>query len=332
MTFKYNDVYLEEVSSVAGPLEEQGPLGKNYDITYKDYYMGMNTWEQAESKMLVDSVDALLYKVNKLKQDIDVHISGDLLNQIVSTNYASLSINIPLIGVYGACSTSCLGLIVGSNMVDKGQVRNAIVSTSSHNNGAEKQFRYPVEYGNIRRKMSTYTVTGAASFLLSNKKSYIRVESATLGKVCDLGVKDANNMGAVMAPSAAKTIYEHLKSLKREVNYYDLILTGDLGIYGKKILREYMKVEYNIDLNNHDDAACMIYDIDKQPVFAGGSGPSCLPLVFNSYIYKQMLKGKIRRVLIVATGALLSTTMVNQKLSIPSISHAVSLEVLDDLF
>ena len=274
-------------------------------------------------------IDMLLYKANRLRQDINLHISGDLLNQIVSTNYASASLGIPLIGIYSACSTSVLGMIIGSNMIDKDQIRNCIVSTSSHNNGAEKQFRQPVEYGGPKKKTATYTVTGAASLLLNSKKSDIKIESATIGKVVDLGVTDSSNMGAVMAPSAASTIYNHLKETKREIGYYDLILTGDLGIYGKKILKEYMKLEYNIDLKNYDDSACMIYDLEKQDVHAGGSGPACLPLVFNSYIYPKMKRGEIKRVLLVATGALLSTSMINQKLSIPSISHAISLEVVN---
>lgn len=331
MTFKYNNVYLTDVSTVAGPYESHGPLGRYYDKIYNDFYCGAKTWEQAECRMLIDSVDMVLYKANKLKNDIDLHISGDLLNQIVSTNYASASLGIPLIGIYSACSTSVLGLIIGSNMVDKEQIRNCLVSTSSHNNGAEKQFRQPVEYGGPKKKTTTFTTTGAASFLLSTKTSKIRIESATIGSVVDLGVTDQSHMGAVMAPSAASTIYQHLKDLKRDINYYDLILTGDLGVYGKKILIEYLKTEYNINLKNYDDTACMIYDLEKQNVYAGGSGPTCLPLVFNSYIYPKMLNVEISRVLLIATGALLSPSMVNQKLSIPSISHAISLEVTDDL-
>lgn len=332
MTFKYENVYLSNVSTVVGPMEYKGPFSKYYDFHYDNLYCGMKTWEQAECRMLIDSVDMILYKANKLRNEINLHISGDLLNQIVSTNYASASLGIPLIGIYSACSTSVLGMIIGSNMLDKEQIKNCLISTSSHNNGAEKQFRQPVEYGGPKKKTSTYTVTGAASFLLTNKKEKIKVESATIGKVIDLGVTDSQHMGAAMAPSAASTIYEHLKKTKREINYYDFILTGDLGVYGKKILKEYMRLEYNVELNNYDDAACMIYDLEKQNVYAGGSGPACLPLVFNSYIYPKMLNGEIKRVLLVATGALLSTTMINQKLSIPSISHAISLEVLDDIF
>lgn len=331
MTFRYDNVYLKDVSTIAGPYESVGPLGRLFDKVCKDFYCGEKTWEQAECRMLIDSVDLVLYKANRLKQEIDLHISGDLLNQIVATNYASASLGIPLIGIYSACSTSVLGMIIGSNMLDKEQIHYCLVSTSSHNNGAEKQFRQPVEYGGPKKKTTTFTTTGAASFLFTTKKCRIKVESATIGSVVDLGVTDSQHMGAVMAPSAAQTINKHLEELKREVDYYDLILTGDLGVYGKKILKEYMKVEYNIDLKNYDDSACMIYDLEKQDVYAGGSGPACLPLVFNSYIYPKMLSGEITRVLLVATGALLSPSMVNQKLSIPSISHAISLEVTDDI-
>lgn len=331
MTIKYNNVYINGTSTITGPYETRGPFNKFYDKSYDDLYFGTKTFEQAESKIIIESVDILLEKINKVKSDIDLHISGDLLNQIVATDYAATSIGIPLIGIYSACSTSVLGIIIGSNMLDKNQIKDCIVSTSSHNNGSEKQFRQPVEYGGPKKKTATFTTTGSASIYLSNKKNNIRIESSTIGKVIDLGVTDSTHMGAVMAPSAASTIAQHLKDTKREVDYYDLILTGDLGMYGKDILKEYMRVEYNIELKNYNDSACMIYDLHNQPVYAGGSGPACLPLVAYSYIFDKMRKGELKRVLLVATGALISPTMVNQKLSIPSISHAISLEVTDDL-
>lgn len=332
MTFNYKNVYLNETSTIAGPYEQKGPLHKYFDKTYDEMYFNMPTFEQAESKSIVESVDILLDKIKKEKKDIDVHISGDLLNQITATSYASSSIGIPLIGIYSACSTSVLGMILASNMIDAGQIKNSIVSASSHNNASEKQFRQPIEYGGPKKESSTFTTTGACSLFLSNKESDIKITSATLGNVIDMGITDQNNMGAVMASAAAETIYRHLKETKREIDYYDLILTGDLGIYGKKILKDYMRLEYNIELNNYDDAACMIYDILNQPVHAGGSGPACLPLVFNGYIYSKMKKGDISRILLVATGSLHSLTMVNQKLSIPSIAHAISLEVNNDIF
>ena len=331
MTIYYHNVYLNGASTIVGPYEKKGPLFKYFDKTYDDMYFNNPSFEQAEVKILKESVDILLNKINMEKKNIDVHISGDLLNQIVATNYASSEIGIPLIGIYAACSTSVLGMILASNMIDARQIKNAIVSTSSHNNNSEKQFRQPVEYGGPKKKTNTFTTTGASSMYLSSDNSKIKLTSATIGRVIDMGITDTNNMGGAMASAAAQTIYEHLKDTKREVNYYDLILTGDLGIYGKEILKEYMKEEYNIELNNYDDAACMIYDLLKQDVHAGGSGPACLPLVFNSYILSKMKKGEISKVLLVATGALFSGTMINQKLSIPSIAHAISLEVSDDI-
>ena len=329
MTFKYNNVYINDTSTITGPYESKGPLSKYFDKSYDDLYFGTKTWELAEVKLIEESIDILLNKLEITKFDIDVLISGDLLNQIVATNYAASSLGIPLIGIYGACSTSVLGLIIASNMVEAKQVKNAVASTSSHNNAAEKQFRYPVEYGGPKRKTTTFTSTGGASAYLSRDKKGIKVESATLGTVVDLGITDVYHMGAVMAPAAAKTIYDHLRETKREVGYYDLILTGDLGIYGKDILKDYMQTEYSIELKNYDDCGSMIYDVEHQSVYAGASGPACAPLVTYGYIFDQMKKKDIRRVLLVATGALMNTTMVNNKNTIPAIAHAISLEVVE---
>ena len=327
MTTKYNNVYIKEVSTVTGPYEANGPFNKLYDRSYDDFYFNTKSWEEAESKLIDDSVDILLAKIGKTRFDVDLHISGDLLNQMTASNYAASRLKIPYLGIYSACATSVEGLIIGSNMVESRQVKNVIASTSSHNNAAEKQFRYPVEYGGPKRKTTTFTTTGGASAYLSSEKSLIKVDSSTIGIVEDLGVKDVYNMGAVMAPAAASTIYRHLVDTKRDIDYYDLILTGDLGIYGKKMLIEYMKTEYNLDLKKYDDAASMIFDINNQPVYAGGSGPACLPLVAYSYVMEQMKSGKLKKVLLVATGALMSPTTFNLKLSIPSIAHAISLEV-----
>lgn len=328
MTFLYNNVYLNEVSTITGPYEAKGPFNKLYDKSYNEFYFGKKSFEEAEIKLIEESVDVLLKKSKTSRDNIDLFISGDLLNQIGASSYASVSIGIPYLGIYSACASSMEGFIIASNMIENRQIKNAIITTSSHNLSAEKQFRYPVEYGGPKKKYSTFTVTGGAGALLSSKVSDIKVTSSTIGKTMDLGIKDVNNMGAVMAPAAAETIYNHLKDTKREVGYYDLILTGDLGRYGKDILKEYMMSEYNIDLYNLNDSATMIYDLDKQPVYAGGSGPACLPLVTYSYIIDKMKKGELSRVLLVATGALLNSSLVNQKISIPSIAHAVSLEVI----
>lgn len=328
MTFKYKNVYINDTSTITGPYEQKGPLGNYFDKSYYDFYFGTKTFEQAESKLIEDSIDLLLSKINKTRFDIDLMISGDLLNQIVASNYAASNLKIPYLGIYSACATSVEGLIIASNMIETGQIKNCICSVSSHNNAAEKQFRYPVEYGGPKPVTQTFTVTGSASALISNKKSNIKVESATLGKCIDSGVKNVFDMGSVMAIAAADTIDKHLKDTKREIGYYDLILTGDLGMYGKNLLKDVLKDEYGYDTKNVDDSACMIYDINKQSVYAGGSGPACIALVTYSYILNLMRQGKLNRVLMVATGALMNPTMVNQKLSIPSIAHAVSLEVI----
>ena len=328
MTFKYNNVYINEVSTITGPKEGEGPLSKFFDKSYSEDYMGSDTWEHAEVKMNTENIDLLLNKSNKSKKDVDIFISGDLLNQIVASSYAASTLNIPYMGIYSACATSTEGIIIASNMIEGGLINNSVVNVSSHNNASEKQFRYPVEYGGPKPVTQTFTVTGSASALISNKKSNIKVESATLGKCIDSGVKNVFDMGSVMAIAAADTIDKHLKDTKREIGYYDLILTGDLGMYGKNLLKDVLKDEYGYDTKNVDDSACMIYDINKQSVYAGGSGPACIALVTYSYILNLMRQGKLNRVLMVATGALMNPTMVNQKLSIPSIAHAVSLEVI----
>ena len=327
MTSYYNNVFLNMVSTVTGPYEANGPFSKLYDRSYNDFYFGEKSFETAESKLIDDSVDILLNKIGKTRFDIDLHISGDLMNQLVSSNYAASRLGIPFLGVYSACASSVEGLILGSNMVEHKVVNNCICTVSSHNTAAEKQFRYPVEYGGPKPKYTTFTTTGGCCAYLSRDKKGVRIDSSTIGTVTDMGIKDVYNMGGVVACACGDTIYKHLTNTKREVGYYDLILSGDLGIYGKKILIEYMRTEYNIDLKNYNDAACMIFD-ENQPVYAGGSGPACLPLVAYSYVMDMMKKGKIARVLLVATGALMNPTMVNQKLSIPSIAHAISLEVI----
>lgn len=325
MTFKYNNVYINDTITISGPYEKNGPLGNYFDKSYNEFYFGTKSWEEAESKLIEESINLLIKKINKIPE---LMISGDLLNQIVSSNYAASKLKIPYLGIYSACASSVEGLIIGSNLIDARQIENCVCSVSSHNNAAEKQFRYPVEYGGIKPKTTTFTTTGGCSAFLSNEKTGIKIESATIGKVVNLGVTDVYNMGAVMTPACADTLYTHLKETKREISYYDLILSGDLGKYGKDIMKDYMKEEYNIELNNYDDSACMIFDIDTQDVYAGGSGPACLPLVTYGYIFAKMRKKELKKVLLLATGALMSTTMVNEKETIPAICHAISLEVI----
>lgn len=326
MTFKYNNVYINSTGTVIGPYEAKGPFSKLYDKKYNDFYFGAKTWEQAETKSIKDVVDITLAKINKQPSEINLHLGGDLLNQLVANNYAAALIKIPFLGIYSACATSTAGLIIASNHIEAKQINNAIITVSSHNNSAEKQFRYPVEYGGPKRKTTTFTSTGATCAYLSSEKGDIKIESGTIGKVVDMGIKDVYHMGAVMAPAAAEVIYTHLKETKREADYYDLILTGDLGKYGKTILQEYLKTAYNLELSNYEDAACIIYN-KNQPVYAGASGAACLPLVAYTHVFDLMKRKELKRVLLVATGALMSQSTVSQKLTLPSIAHAVSVEV-----
>lgn len=330
MTYKYNNVYLDEVSTVVGPYEARGPLGNKFDKSYKDLYNGEKTWEQAEAHLLEESIDILLNKSNKKSSEIDLIISGDLLNQVTSSSYGVLKYNRSFLGVYSACASSVEGIIIASSMIDSKKIKNCVVSTSSHNMSSEKQFRNPTEYGAPKPKTATFTSTGGASVLLTNKKTKIKVESSTIGTVVDMEQNDPLNMGAVMAGAAALTIYKHLTDLNRDPSYYDLILTGDLGMYGKEILIDYMKSEYDIDISkNYNDTGTMLYDFKNQKeVNAGGSGPVCCPLVCYSSIIPMLKSKKINRVLIVATGALFSPTNVFQHKNINSISHAVVLEAL----
>ena len=329
MTTKYNNVYIDDTYTICGNYENDGPLSKYFDKKYeKDLYFGEKSWEKAEVHLLKEANKNLIKKAKVKEEDIDLLISGDLQNQIAASDYMARDFNIPFMGIFEACATIGEGLIIGSNFIEGKMAKKIIVSTSSHNMVAEKQFRNPTEYGAPKPKTATFTATGAASILLSNKKNKVRVESTTIGKVVDLGITDVNNMGAVMAPAAGDVIYNHLKDTKRNPDYYDLILTGDLGVYGKEILKDYMMTSYNIKLgDNYNDCGTIIYDIENQPVFAGASGPVCSGLTVFGYIYKEMLKGKYKKVLVVPTGAIFSPTFTFQKESIPGIANAISLEV-----
>lgn len=330
MTFSYDNVYVKETSTVVGPYEKDGPLKKYFDKSYKDLYFGEDSWEKAEIKSVEESLKLLHKKAGLKRKEVDVILGGDLLNQIAATTYGSYGFSKSFLGLYGACSTSVEGMILGSSLIDGKKIKNAIVTISSHNMSAEKQFRNPTEYGAPKPKSATFTSTGSASILLVNEKTDIKVESSTIGEIIDYGQNDPNDMGAVMAPAAAATIKRHLKDLNRKPDYYDLIVTGDLGLYGKEILKEYLLQEYHLDLTeNYNDCGVMLYDLKRQEeCLAGGSGPVCSALVSFGYIYNQLKEKKIKRVLIVATGALFSPTMVFQKENIYSIANAISLEVV----
>ncbi len=318
----FKNVYLNDSVSIVGPYEQKGEI--KYFNTINDFYDNEKTFEDAEIKMQKSVLDQILFKNNLNCNNIDLVVGGDLMNQITATSYNIRNYPISFLGIYSACASFVESIIIASNMLETRFFKKGIVLTSSHNLTSEKQFRFPVEYGCLRPKRSTFTATGAVSALISNEISQIKVESATIGKVIDYGIKDVFNMGAVMAPAAASTIANHLKELKRDINYYDLVLTGDLGEVGKNILKEFLEINYQIKLKNHIDAGMQIYAPDQE-TYAGASGPVALPLVLFNKILKQK---KYKKILVVGTGSLHSPVMCNQKHTIPAIAHAISLEVI----
>ena len=321
-SIRFNNVYLKDAFTVAGPLEREGQI-QQFDLTMDDYYYGEKTFIDAEVKMQRVVIDNLMYR-NKLGNKIDLLVGGDLSNQIAITSFALKDFSIPFLGVYSACATFAESLILASEFIESGTVQNAIAITSSHNLNAERQFRFPIEYGAPKASTTTFTATGAVGAIVTSDKSNILVEAATLGMVEDYEQKDASHMGAVMAPAAVSVLVNHLNDLKRSVEYYDVILTGDLGSIGKKIFQEVVKESYGIEIKNHMDAGCEIF-LKSQEVYSGSSGPVTLPMV----LFNKVLKDKrYKNILIIATGSLHSKDTTNQKKSIPSIAHAVSLEVL----
>ena len=322
-SIKFNNVYIYDWITLAGPLESDSKL-KKVDIKVDDYYFGVDTFEKAEVRMQKMVMDSLLNRHNYGKNEIDLIVGGDLLDQISATSYANIDNPISLIGLYSACATFPESLIVASTFLQNRNIKKVMSVTSGHNLTAERQFRYPIEYGSPKPHTSTFTSTASISTILNKTDGKIKIESATIGKVTEMGIKDANNLGAVMAPAAARTLYEHLSDLKRDINYYDLILTGDLGCVGKEIFQEFCLQNYNLNVKRHLDSGCELY-LKSQEVYAGGSGPACLPLVLFS---KILATNKYKKILIIGTGALHSKTFVNQKEIIPAIAHAVSLEVL----
>lgn len=328
MTGKFNNVYVKDTALVAGRLEKEGNLGEYFDKSYDDFTIDKSV-ELSEVKMNKDVLKIILKKTKLKKEEIDLLVGGDLLNQICATSYGAAYYNRPFLGVFSACATSMESIIVASSFLENNYISSAICFTSSHNLASEKQFRNPIEYGYTKPKTATFTSTGAGAIMLTNEKSDVKISGFTVGRIVDLKQNDPNNMGAVMAPAAADTIFNHLKNLEITPDYYDLILTGDLGIYGKEILKDYMKQKYNITLENYNDCGAMLYDLENQKeITAGGSGPVCSCLVNYGYIYNMLKNRKLNKVLMVTTGALFSPTFLYQKENILGIAHAVSMEVV----
>lgn len=329
MTLHFDNVYVNNTSTVAGLVEARNPLGKYFDKTYEDYYMDKKSIEYSEVVMQKDALSIILEKEKLKKEDIDLFVGGDLQNQITASCYLFDDYKAPFLGLYSACSTSVEELIVASSFIDSKKIKNAICTTSSHNLAQEKQFRNPIEYGALKPSTFTFTATGAASILLSCEKSNVKLTAGTIGKVCNAEICDVNNMGAVMAMAAANTIHDYLEDTKTDISSYDAILTGDLGLVGSNILRDYYYDKYKVKLSNHKDCGVLLYDTEKEEeVTSGGSGPVCSALVNYSYIYKKLLNKEYKKVLLVATGALFNPNYVYQKRSILSIAHLVCLEAI----
>jgi len=312
--------------SVVGPKEGKGPLKDYFDMILQDDTDGQKSYEKAESSMANRAINGCIKKGNLKEEDINYLISGDLLNQLTASNFAVRSLNIPYIGVYGACSTMALSLGLAAMIIAGDFANYVLAATSSHFSTAERQFRTPLEMGSQRLPTSQWTVTGAGAMLLGRNGNFPYISYITTGKVKDYGESDPNNMGAAMAPAAVDTIKQHLQDTGRKPSDYDIIATGDLGKHGKEIT-EKLLLEYNYDIKNrYIDCGVEIYDLEKQNVNCGGSGCGCSAVVASGYIYKNMLKGKFKRVLLVSTGALMSTTSYQQGETIPGIAHAVSIE------
>ncbi len=331
--FFKNKPRIMATGTIAGPKECQGVVGKCVDKALSDDMFGESTYEKAECKMLSFAISQAMQNAGVTEKEVDMLVSGDLLNQIISASFAARDFDVPFLGVYGACSTLAESYAIAATLIDGGYIRNAVAATGSHFSSAERQYRYPLELGNTRPPQAQWTVTGAGGALLADRRalslpdSRVAITSATIGKVVDFGITDVNNMGAAMAPAAADTIFRHLKDTGRKAEDYDLILTGDLGALGSRIVKDLLW-EKGVDTQkNHVDCGEIIYKVIEDE-FQGGSGAGCSAVVFNSYVFDKLKRGELNRVLLAATGALLSTVSSGQGESIPCICHAVSIERL----
>lgn len=315
--------------SAVGPKEKEGPLGDLFDTSVEDVYFGEKTFEKAESKFMGEAIDIAIKKANLNIHKIDYMFAGDLLNQCISSGYTARNLAIPFFGLYGACSTFAESNILAASFVNAGYAFNAVASASSHFCASERQFRMPLEHGNQKSPLAQCTVTGSGAALVTDRSiadNGIHITHVTPGKIIDLGVTDMSNMGAAMAPSVYSTISNHLTDTGRTIDYYDCIFTGDLGVHGSDMLHELFKNE-GIDITQkHKDCGVLIYDQENQDVNSGGSGCGCIASVFSGYIFNELKAKRLNKILLIATGALMSPTSSNQGESIPGIAHAIAIE------
>lgn len=316
-----------ETACIVGPKEANGPLATYFDKCLEDEFWGEKSWEKAESKIIRETVNLAISKSKIPVESIDYCFAGDLLNQSISSDFGLRDSNIPFFGVFGACSTFVEGMCIGSVFVESKAATNVVCATSSHFCSAEKQFRFPLELGTQRTPTAQWTVTGAGAAVLTANGEEPYITHITPGKIVDMGIKDANNMGAAMAPAALDTLVTHFKDTGRNPSYYDAIFTGDLGYIGKDILIDMAKTEgYNIK-SNYNDCGVLIFDKEKQDTHSGGSGCACVASVFSGYLFKQLKEKKYKKILLIATGALMNSTSSQQGETIPGIAHAISIEM-----
>ncbi|SHE13835.1 Stage V sporulation protein AD [Chlamydia abortus] len=322
-----NKPVILSTATVVGPEEGNGPLGDDFDIVHGDMTLQEKTWEKAERKLMEEATKLAIENAKTTKEKINFYVGGDLMNQIISNSFAARTLSVPYLGVFGACSTSMESLALAAMIVNTGGANYALAGTCSHNCTVEKQFRYPTEYGSQKPPTAQYTITGAGAAVVAAKGEGPIITRATIGRVVDMGIKDPFNMGAAMAPAAVDTLQAHFRDFRIEPGYYDLIVTGDLAKVGHAIASELLeKHKIPMQQTTFMDCGLMIYDLDKQPVQAGGSGCGCSAVVTYGHLMKKMRNGEINRMLVVATGALLSPLSYQQGESIPCIAHAVAIE------
>ena len=318
--------YLEESASVVGNIEGEGPLGGMFDMVAEEDLFGENTWEEAESTMQKEACLLALGKAHLAPESIRYLFGGDLLRQGVATSMGVETLQIPMFGLYGACSTSGEALALASMSVAAGYGERMLAVTSSHFGSAEKEFRFPLGYANQRPLSAHWTVTGSGAFIVGKNRSHVRITGVTVGKIVDYGLKDSQNMGACMAPAACDTIIQNLEDFERKETDYDRIITGDLGYVGQSILFDLMRgKEHDIKIN-HMDCGMTIFDQNLQDTHAGGSGCGCAAATLSAYILPKISRGEWKRVLFVPTGALMSTVSYNEGASVPGIAHGIVLE------
>ena len=313
-------------SSIVGKKEAEGPLSAYFDKIQQDTKFGQKTWEQAEGRMQRTALETLTNKAGLQISDIELICSGDLLNQCIGSSMPIKNLNIPHLGLYGACSTMAESLLVAAMSVDGGFFQRTVAMTSSHFASSERQYRFPLGYGGQRPPTAQWTVTGSGAAMVEASGHGPKISACTIGTVVDLGITDANNMGAAMAPSALATIKAHLQDMNRTSSDYDLIITGDLGQLGKDILLS-LGNQQGLSLGGKlTDCGTMIYDLQKQDVHCGGSGCGCSAVVLCGYLLDQLKTGSLKRILFCGTGALLSPTSIQQGVSIGGVCHAVCIE------